>query len=408
MTKVLLAWRNILRNKRRTTITASAIIVGVAMMVIVNGIITGMLDRTIMNSVELETGHIKALPPGYHEKSDLMPVTMHITNYQEVMDLIGTVKGVKLQSPRIKAGGQLQIGEESTPVIINGINPELDLKIRDLKSRIGEGEYVNTKNSVMIGESLAERLNITVGQEVVLSSVASDGTPVFVPCTVESIFNTGFSSYDNSMVFLTLDTAQELLKIGHANVTEIVIMADTPEHINTVTASVSNTLKEHMYQYEVFHWEDLAPELAQFAQMEKSMSFLFLSIVIIVAAIGILNTMLMAVYERVKEVGVMAAFGYKRRDILGLFVLEGLTIGVIGAVLGCILGLGINYYLSVVGINFSGAEVVEFMEARIYTRLSVKDVVYPFFFAVGIALLAALYPAYKASRLEPVEALRHV
>ena len=104
----------------------------------------------------------------------------------------------------------------------------------------------------------------------------------------------------------------------------------------------------------------------------------------------------------------MAAFGYKPRTILVLFVLEGFIIGVVGAVLGCIIGIGINSYLSRAGLEFTGADVVEFMETRIYTRLSASDVVYPFLFAIAIALLAALYPAYKASKLEPVEALRHV
>jgi putative ABC transport system permease protein len=138
------------------------------------------------------------------------------------------------------------------------------------------------------------------------------------------------------------------------------------------------------------------------------MTYVFLSIVIIVAVIGILNTMLMAVYERTKEVGVMATFGYKPCNIVSLFLQEGLIIGVIGALAGSILGVGISYYFSVVGITFTGADVVEFMEAQVYPRLSMTDVLFPCIFAVGVALIAALYPAYKASSVEPVEALRHV
>lgn len=403
-----LAWRNIQRNRRRTIITASAIVVGVTMMIIVNGMITGMLDRTIANSVELETGHIKVYPEGYYEKSDLMPTNMHLT-YSEIEGLIDGVEGITVKSPRIRAGGMLQTKEESTRVIINGINPGDDLKVRDLKKRIIEGEYLTDGDepSIMIGEPLSERFKIRLHDKVLLSSIASDGAPVSVMCTVKAVFSTKFSSYDSTMVFLSLQNAQTLLNIGE-DVTEIVIMVDNPEHIEDVTALLQQNLRENNYSYDVLHWEELSPELAQFAEMEKSMSFLFLSIVIVVAAIGILNTMLMAVYERVKEVGVMAAFGYKGRDILLLFVAEGLIIGVIGAVIGCILGMGINYYLSIAGIDFAGAEVVEFMETRVYTRLTLSDVVYPFFFAVGIALLAALYPAYRASRLEPVEALRHV
>ncbi len=403
-----LAWRNIQRNRRRTIITASAIVMGVTMMIIVNGMITGMLDRTIANSVELETGHIKIYPEGYYEKSDLMPTNMHLT-YTEIAGLINTVDSITVKSPRIRAGGMLQTEEESTRVIINGINPGDDSKVRDLENRIIEGDYLTDGDepSIMIGEPLSERFKIRLHDKVLLSSIASDGTPVSVMCTVKAVFSTKFSSYDSTMVFLSLQNAQTLLNIGE-DVTEIVIMVDNPEHIGEVTALLQQNLRENNYNYDVLHWEELSPELAQFSEMEKSMSFLFLSIVIVVAAIGILNTMLMAVYERVKEVGVMAAFGYKGRDILVLFVAEGLIIGVIGAVIGCILGMGINYYLSVAGIDFAGAEVVEFMETRVYTRLTLSDVVYPFFFAVGIALLAALYPAYRASRLEPVEALRHV
>ncbi|MBU7011329.1 MAG: ABC transporter permease [Theionarchaea archaeon] len=405
MSHVTLAWRNIQRNRRRTIITASAIVVGVTMMIIVNGLITGMLDRTITNSVELETGHIKVYPQGYHEKADLLPTTMSISSYTHVIDLVQDVKGVTTAVPRIRAGGMLQ-NKETTRVIINGIDPEQDSKVRDLRKHIVKGEYLANDENIVIGEPLANRLNIKLHDEVVLSSVAADGAPVSNLFTVNALFCTGFSSYDGTMVFLPLQHAQKLLTTD--GVTEIVVIVDNPEDVKTVTADIRETLHSNGLPLEALHWEQLSPELAQFAEMEKSMSFLFLSIVIIVAAIGILNTMLMAVYERVKEVGVMAAFGYKPRTILGLFVLEGLIIGVMGAAIGCILGLGINYYFSQVGIDFAGADVVEFMETHIYPRLSVSDVVYPFVFAVLVTLLAAVYPAYKASQLEPVEALRHV
>jgi len=402
-----LAWRNIQRNKRRTIITASAIVVGVTMMIFTNGLITGLLDRTITNSVELETGHIKVYALGYREKSDLIPTNIGITNYTEVLDLTDGVQGVNAVSPRIRAGGMLHIKEETTRVIINGIT-EQDLKVRDLKKRIIQGEYFTREdeNVIIIGEPLADRLTIQLHDKVLLSCIASDGTPVSMSLTVKALFSTQFSSYDSTMVFLPLRKAQDMLKMD--GITEIVVMIDNPEKVEDVTADIASTLQNKGYTYEVLHWEELAPELAQFAEMEKSMSFLFMSIVVIVAAIGILNTMLMAVYERIKEVGVMAAFGYKSQSILVLFMLEGLIIGVIGAVIGCILGLGITYYLSQVGMTFAGADVVEFMESHIYPRLSALDVVFPFFFAVTVTLLAALYPAYRASQLEPVEALRHV
>ena len=405
-----LAWRNIQRNRRRTVITAAAIIVGVTMMIIVNGIVTGMLERTIANSVELETGHIKVYPKSYYEKSDLMPTNMHINSYVEVTGVIDEIEGVECTSPRIKAGGMLKIGQETVGVIINGINPESDLKIRDLKKRITEGEYLASKDSnlAMIGAVLAEKLKIGINDEILISSMAADGSEATIIPKVKAIFKTGFSSYDGSMIFLPLLETQNMLKIEHKDTTEIVIMVTDSKKVKNLNTSIESKLREGGYDYDVLHWEQLAPELAQFAEMEKSMSTLILFIVLIIATVGILNTMLMAVYERVKEIGVMAAFGYKRRNILVLFLLEGLIIGAVGALLGCILGVGINHFLSIVGINFAGGEVVEFYETCIYPKLSIYDVIYPFFFAIVVSILASLYPAYKASKLEPVEALRHV
>ncbi|MBU7032833.1 MAG: ABC transporter permease [Theionarchaea archaeon] len=379
------------------------------MMILVNGIITGLLDQTITNSIELETGHIKIFPRGYSEKSNLFPTDRYINNYRESEEAINSVKGVLVTCPRIKAEGIIQGGSGSTRVIINGIDFERDSKIRNLEKRIVEGEYfTDDTSSIIVSRTLARSINLEVNSEVFLDTIASDGEPVSLLVVARAFYKTGFPSYDSSMIFLPLSQAQSLLKMESGDITEIVILIDNPEEITDMTTSISSTLKGYGLEHEVLNWEQLSPELVQFAEMERSISFLFLSIVIVVAVIGILNTMLMAVYERFKEIGVMAAFGYKPRNIVSLFMLEGLIIGVIGVLVGCIVGIGIVYYLSQVGITFTGADVVAFMEPHVYPRLSIGNVVFPCVFAIGVALVAALYPAYKASRVEPVEVLRHV
>jgi putative ABC transport system permease protein len=205
-----------------------------------------------------------------------------------------------------------------------------------------------------------------------------------------------------------LSQAQNLFKINGDEVTEIVIEVGQPEQAKEAADNIAAKIEEKGYQHEIYSWEQLAPELMQFVEMERGMMGIVALVVIVIATVGILNTMSMVVYERVKEIGVLAAFGYKRRDILLSFLLEGLIIGLIGAVIGCILGICMTQYLSITGIEMPGAAVVEFMDPNVYPRLTIYDVSYPFFLAVCITLVAALYPAYKASRMEPVEALRHV
>ena len=406
---ITLAWRNIQRNRRRTIITTSAIVVGVMMMVIVNGILTGMLERTIQNSVELETGHITIYAEGYHEKSDLMPLQPYIESYLQIVEIVNTVEGVAYVSPRVRARGSIQHGEEPAAVILNGIDPDLDPQVRDLNTNIVEGRYLTTEETgVMIGASLAEKLGIGVRDTVVIHTTAVDGSYSSVSREVTAVFNTGFSSYDVSMIFLSLPEIQSQLTLENDEVTEIVLMARDSGELEQLEDAVRQRLEEEDHMYEVLDWRQRTPELAEFVDMERNMVTFFLSIVLIISVIGILNTMLMAVYERVKEIGVMAAFGYTPRSILALFLLEGLVIGLIGASTGCILGAGITQYFSTVGIEFAGGAVVKFYETTVYPTLSTWDIFYPFLFAVGIAVLAALYPAHRASRLEPVEALRHV
>ena len=407
---IKLAWRNVRRNRRRTMITAMAIIVSVAMLILFNGLLTGFLGPTINNNVELETGHIKIYPRGYHEKAHTMPIDMHVNNYNELILVTEEVSEVEYVTPRIKASGTLIANQASSIVIVNGIEPESDVKIRDLQKRITQGQYLagNDTDSTILGASLADVLDVELNDELLLSSVAADGSVVNATFKVKATFRTGFPSYDRSMMFIPLSQAQNLFKLDDNKATEIVIAVDQPEQAKEVANNIVAKIEEEGHDYEVLHWEQLAPELMQFVEMENGMLGIIALVVIVVASVGILNTMIMAVYERIKEIGVLAAFGYKRRDILLSFLLEGLMIGLVGASVGCLLGVGITQYLSIIGLEIPGAAVVEFMDPNVYPRLSMYDVAYPFLLAVVITLLAALYPAYKASRMEPVEALRHV
>ena len=199
-----------------------------------------------------------------------------------------------------------------------------------------------------------------------------------------------------------------MLKFYSNSVSEIVVMAGRPSEAGEVAAEVSSRLGHQGYDYQVFDWEQLSPELVDFIEMERGMISIVGVIIVIIAAVGILNTMTMAIYERIRETGILAALGFKSRDILWCFLFEGIIVGSIAALVGSALGVGITQAASSIGISMPGAGVVEFMETTVYPRLAFQDAVFPFILALVIAPLAALYPSYRASKMQPVEALRYV
>jgi ABC-type lipoprotein release transport system permease subunit len=277
-----------------------------------------------------------------------------------------------------------------------------------LAENIAQGRYLaaNDEDVLLIGQALAERLELTVDDRLTLVGRATHEQMRRRTMTVVGLYDLGLPEVEKATVYVSLAEAQTLFDLRD-QATEVVVSLEQVGQEEPILASLRSALPG----YEVDSWRTLNPEMTQaFAVNEQVMS-LFGLVVLLIAAVGILNILLMAVFERTREIGILAALGLKRRQILALFLQEGVMIGLLGALAGSVLGGAVAWYLGRVGLKWTAAEYSELtalMGTRIYFRLGIDQLLGRALTVAVIAALASLHPAWQASRKEPAEALHYV
>jgi len=317
---------------------------------------------------------------------------------------------VMLASRRINTGGMINNRGESYPVTITGIEPSVEAPISLIAENITVGRFLqdDDEDMIVIGKGLADALEVGEGDRITLTGKRKNESMRQRTMTVAGVFDLGLREAEKGMVFISLTEAQSLFNLRDQE-TEVTISTYAVGNENVVIGDLQADLQD----YEVDSWETLKPEIRQTMDVKSQFTTIFGLIVVMIACIGILNLMLMAVYERTREMGVLAALGMKGRQIMGLFLLEGAMIGVVGAAAGCILGwlvlLAIN---QAGGIDLSVAsemgEITALMGDHIYASTNLSDILRFGFMVAFMAALASLIPAWQASRKEPAETLHHV
>ncbi|VAW92657.1 LolE-like permease protein [hydrothermal vent metagenome] len=402
-----LAWRNVLRNVRRSLITVVAITVGLASLVFLWGLIDGMNEQMIENSTSYLTGHLKVHGKGYHEDKKLHRA---LTDSPAVRAEILKDNNIKALSARLAGKAMLSGANKSRGVLVVGVEPENEIKITTINKTIIEGRYLqpDDENGILIGNKMAKILGTKPGEETVLITQAADGSIGAGRYRIVGIFDTGIDAIDTNYAFLTLEAARDLYAMwGRA--TAWAIRLNQRQQSAQVATALSRKLGA---DYEVLGWRKLLPSVVQAVQFHEAMTYIILGIMFVVVGVGIANTILMAVMERTREFGVMMALGTSRSQIIGLVILESMLLGVAGIIVGNIIGLGINFYLASTGLN------LEQFTAALESMPGLSAIVYPVsrwdhiavlsaivFF---ISILPALYPAWRAASVEPVEAIRGI
>lgn len=401
---IKIAWRNIWRSRSRSLVIIGAIIIGVWALSFINSWMKGMGDMYVSDIIKNQTSHIQIHNEAFlkERKSEYL-----IPNSSQVIKDVQRTEGVKAVSSRIMVNGVIIAPRMSKGVMIKAINPEMEAAVIDLGNKITEGEYFNDKrNPILIGRSLAEKLKIKIGKKVSLQFQDMEGELTGQVFRVVGFYSSGNSKVDEGIVYVKAEDFSPIFK-NDGNVHEIAITVNDFEETNTIAKVL--TIGESALKVQTY--EQVMPMIKLFETQFKSSGSIITFIVMIALIFGIINTMLMAVLERVKELGILMAIGMNRIKIFGMIVLETLILSLVGLPIGIILGFTTNLYLNKTGINLSkyGDSLEEF---------GMSSIIYPvidpgFYFTISIAvfftaLFASLYPALKATRLKPIEAINKI
>jgi ABC-type lipoprotein release transport system permease subunit len=409
MAKLLrLAWRNVWRNRRRTLIALVAIALGLTFLVFMDGSIAGFQQAIFGNAVRLQGGNVQVHAPGYREKAKRLPL-LPLVDAASVVQAARAQPQVIVASRRINTGGFVSSREATMPVVITGIEPEREAPVGLLADNIVQGRYLSDQDEdlILVGRALADRLEARVDDRITLLGRATHEQMRRRTMTIVGIYDLGLPEAEKRMVYVSLAEAQTLFDL-HDQATEVAISLARVGQEHVVIAA----LRAALPGYEVDSWQELNPEMKQSLDVDKQVMNIFGGVVLLIAGVGILNLMLMAVFERTREIGLLAAMGLKRWELLALFLLEGMLIGLLGALLGGALGGLVVSLVGKVGIEFSSAaemgEMMALMGDRLYPRLAIHLLLGRAVTVAIIAALASLYPAWQASRREPAEALHYV
>ncbi len=411
-----LAWRNLWYNPGRTLIAMAAIGLGYAMLLFVACLMAGLRQQMIESGTELGLSDIEVHAPDYYPDRPLQQ-TMGGRKGTDVGALVAAIAAdpkVQAVSSRVYAYGLVSATHQSVGAQLLGVVPEQEQKITVLQTRMVKGSYLTGQmpKGVVLGDKLATTIGADVGSEIILLTPAADGSMGNDLYTVAGLFHTGLDEMDQSLVVMPLASLQKLLRLPPGRIHEVGIKLRDINAATTTAATLEVRLNK-IVPVRVMPWQELAPELSDYVQFNRRVTFMLFFIFFLLAAMGIVNTMLMAIIERTRELGMLMAVGMRPVQVVGLIVAEAASLAAASLVLGGALGAPLLWYLQVHGlsmgskgnsIDLAGIVVGPLWYGRQDFTVYIQA-------ALGLAvtaLVSALYPALRAARFRPAEALRKV
>ncbi|MFO7768616.1 MAG: FtsX-like permease family protein [bacterium] len=402
-----LAWRSIWRNRRRTLLTMGAITFAAVVCLFTRSLQIGTYRTTIHTVVTVNTGHMRIEDPAYREQQSLDHSFVPAPGLADSLASRPTVAGV---SPRLEASGLVSAGENTRGAVISGVVPGGERGITTLTEKVTEGRWLEegAGRQALLGTDLAANLDLAVGDTAVVLVQTWFGTLGAQTYRVAGILDTGMPEVDASTLMLPLEDAQRLFN-APGRVTSLVVGLSDPSRIEDLEADLNAAgLPGGLRAYT---WRDLMPEMVQMIELDNISGWIILAILVLVVGLGILNTVLMGVLERVRQFGVVLAVGLKPRQLALVIFTEALLMALAALAVGDVLGWGLAEYFGAHPIQLGGAEAAALEElgfsTAMPTYLDLPNFLMVNGFILGITLLASVWPALRAASYEPVEALRH-
>lgn len=399
---MMLAWRNLWRNLRRTLIMLAAISVGVWAMIFMTALTQGMVDQMIKDGVSALPGHVQVHHPDYRDDPTINNL---IPTPDSILKAKFGAAGFEQWATRIKVPAVISSERESRGVTLLGIDParERDLTFVDYDDIDGRFLEGPDDNGIVIGRKLADTLDTEVGKRIVLMSQDPDNDIADRGFRVVGLFGANIQSYEEKYVFAGKASIQRLLKVGD-QVTEAVAMGSDYRDVDPVYEKVLGLVDDSVV---VNRWTELDSYLGTMLAVMDGFVLVWVIVIFLALSFGLVNTLVMAVFERIREIGLMLALGMRPSSILGQIIIESMLLLVFGLALGNMLAWGSIESLKG-GIDVSiVAEGMEMMGAAsvLYPQLRIEDVVLANGVVLILGFFASLSPAWRASRYQPIEAI---
>lgn len=405
-----LAWRNIWRHRRRTVIIVLAMSMTLALMMWYDGLMNGFTDAIYGNAVQVLGGNIQVHAAGYRTEASSTPL-LPLADPQAVVKAAQANPSTLGVTQRISTGGLVTNHEGAFAVGITGVEPEKELPVNIIGQYIKAGRNLTTADldNILIGKGLADAMTVQVGDRITLVGRSQHDQMRQRTMTVVGIFDLGMPDVEKLNVYISLGEAQSLYELDDQS-TEVSVFL---KHIGDEDAVINSMKSSLPAGYEIESFEANYPDLAAAITTKSGVMNIFSVIIIAIAGVGILNLLLMAVYERTREIGMLGAMGFKAREISLLFILEGAMIGVVGVAAGIIAGLALNGILMQVGMDFgsamsSAASYMALVKGKVYPTWGTEQLLLRASTVLIISALAAVIPAIEAGQREPAVALHAV
>jgi len=401
-----IAVRDLGRNKRRSALTLIAVMMGLALVIALHGFEMGAIQGAIDDNIRIQTGHVQVRGGSYDQDKVSLKWEDLLEDQQALAAQAQGLAEVRAAAPVLWAGGILGTVEESVGVRVFGIDP-LAETAAPFREGLVAGEFLapDDRRGVLISRRLADNLGLAVGDNVSLLINTSGDQPDEATFTIRGLYDTGFPGFDEATIFLPLAKAQVFTRAGERASAVVALLHDREDADAVASALRAPGL-------ELLTWRDLNQLMVE--GMESAMGILYMMYLIVLAIVAVVvaNTLLMSVFERTREMGVLAALGMKGRQIMAMFIMESATLGAIGVILGVLVGsLGV-YYMATEGVSFGDIDMAGAVSAdmaygeTMYARFQWADTAVLSVVCWIIMLLASLYPAWFATRKEPIDALR--
>lgn len=413
-----LAYKNLSRHKLRTFVSIIAIAFAVMIVIFARGFIYGMINSFYTDHIQYNSGHVKIVDRDYQLEGRIMSLTETVEGYKDtslegfIQELEG-IEDVQTVIPRIKFGSITTTEDELINMIGWGVVPQKELKETDIERQIIKGRMVESGNmEVIMGTLLLDKLNREVGEKVTL--VFNNSFNSFNGATFKIVgeIRSDLKMLNERLFYLPMDQAQRLL-IMDGQATELLLFSNERENAEEITPLVNNLLEDIGIsdKYMVTSYMESGGLMGWLEMAKAIYNFIYIFLVVL-ASFVVINTMIMIVNERTKEIGMMSALGLEKRDILYLFLVEGAIMGALGSFIGAIMGGVLTNILNRIGISFGavteGFSTDLLFGSTIYPVFSFENIVFGFILGLIIVTIACVIPARRAAKMEPNDALREI